>query len=79
MKKATKEEDVKQKAGKFLDGKHEELKNKNKNIESIISGMKETVSKMSPDALADLPVEKERILTRTFEMLYKVLYHKDVS
>lgn len=32
MKKTAKEEDVKQKAGKFLDGKTEELKNKNKNI-----------------------------------------------
>ena len=41
--------------------------------------MKETVSKMSPDELADLPVEKERILLRTFQMLYKVLYQKDVS
>lgn len=34
---------------------------------------------MNPEELADLPVEKERVLLRTFQMLYKVLYQKDIS
>ena len=41
--------------------------------------MKETVSKLKPDELADLPVDKERVLARTFELLYKTLYPKDVQ
>ena len=41
--------------------------------------MKETVSKMNPKELADLPVKNERVLARTFEMLFKVLYQKDTA
>ena len=43
-------------------------------IESIISGLKEAVSKIKPKELASLPVEKERSLQETFKVLFKVLY-----
>lgn len=43
-------------------------------IESIISGLKEAVSKIKPAELAKLPVEKERSLQETFKVLFKVLY-----
>lgn len=43
-------------------------------IESIISGLKEAVSKIKPLELAKLPVEKERSLQETFKTLFKVLY-----
>lgn len=47
---------------------------KSKNTESIVSGLKEAVSKIKPEDLADLPVEKERALANFFKMLYDVLY-----
>lgn len=55
------------------------MKNKNKIVESIISGLKETVGKIKPGDLADLPVEKERSLQNTFKMLFKVLYSEKDS
>lgn len=47
---------------------------KSKNTESIVSGLKEAVSKIKPDELADLPVDKQRPLANFFKMLYDVLY-----
>lgn len=55
------------------------MKNKNKIVESIISGLKETVSKIKPSDLAELPVDKERSLQNTFKMLFKVLYSEKDS
>ena len=50
------------------------MRNKNKNIESIISGLKETVSNIKPKLLADLPIEKERALNTIFELIFQILY-----
>jgi len=57
-KKTEKDRTVVSKAGKYVDAKEDEIKNKNKMIESIISGLKEAVSKIKPAELAKLPVEK---------------------
>lgn len=59
---------------RFLQSKADEIRNKNKIIESIISGLKEAVSKIKPKELAELPVDKERSLQETFKVLFKVLY-----
>lgn len=65
---------MKKKGDTFLTAKHDEVKMKSKNTEAIISGLKEAVSKINPEDLADLPVEKERALQNFFKMLYDVLY-----
>lgn len=38
--------------------KSDEIKSKVKNIDAVSTGLKETVSKIKPVKLADLPVEK---------------------
>lgn len=38
--------------------------------------MKETVSKIKPLKLAELPVDKEKPLNNMFQTLYSVLYHE---
>jgi hypothetical protein len=43
---------------RFLAAKSDEIKSKVKNIDAVSTGLKETVSKIKPIKLAELPVDK---------------------
>lgn len=64
---------------RFLAAKSEEIKSKTKNLDAVGTGLKETVSKIKPVELAELPVEKEKSLQNLFQTLYAVLYHEKKS
>lgn len=76
----------KNKDSKFIEGgsgylkiKDDEIKNKSKVLESISTGMKESVGKVNPEKLSQLPYEKEPILADLFRTLYQVLYNEPAS
>ena len=61
---------------RYLKSKDEEIKAKNKILESINTGMKESVTKINPEKLSKLPYEKEPILKDVFSTLYHILYNE---
>lgn len=56
--KKSKDQNFMEKGHSFLTAKGDEIKAKNKAIDSVSTGMKESVTKIKPASLADLPVEK---------------------
>jgi hypothetical protein len=60
---------------RYLKAKDEEIKSKNKILESINTGMKESVTKINPEKLSKLPYDKEPILKDVFSTLYHILYN----
>lgn len=60
----------------YLNIKSEEVKAKNKILDSISTGLKESVSKIQPLKLAKLPYEKNPILKDVFSTLFHVLYNE---
>ncbi len=59
-----------------MKAKEEEIKAKNKVLESITTGLKESVANVKPEKLANLPYEKEPVLKDAFSTLYHVLYNE---
>lgn len=51
---------------RYLKAKEEEIKAKGKIMESINTGLKESVTKIKPEKLAELPYEKEPKLRSIF-------------
>lgn len=58
----------------MLEAKSEEIKSKVKNIDAVGTGIKETVSKIKPEALMKLPVDEDRNLKRLFTVIYQTIY-----
>lgn len=59
--------------------KEDEIKAKQKVLESISTGLKESVTKMKPLNLSKLPYEKEPILKDVFSTLYHILYNEPID
>lgn len=64
---------------RYLKVKEEEIKGKAKVLESISTGLKESVTKMKPLNLSKLPYEKEPILKDVFSTFYHILYNEPIE
>lgn len=62
-----------------MKSKEAEIKEKNKVLESITTGLKESVANVKPEKLAKLPYEKEPVLKDAFSTLYHVLYNEPIE
>lgn len=61
---------------RYLKAKDDEIKAKQKVLESINTGLKESVTKVNPKKLAKLPYNTEPILKEVFSTFYHILYNE---
>lgn len=79
IKKAQHHTEMKKKGDKYVDEKRDDLAIQQKNIDSALTFIRESCSKIKPKEFSKLDIEKNEFLSFIFKTLFVILYDEEES